>query len=190
MAKAFPMASPETLPPRQAKLANALSAVVEAADISPRDVLHIFRLLGERLRLDEKDAPSAFERVRLRSIGVEDELRQLEGGGLSDAAFAKRLGVSSRETVRKYREKGLIFAWEKDSRNLRYPAWQIHEGRLLPGLAEVLAILTSQEHSAFSIVNYFLSESEELGGSRPLDLLREGRLDEVKAHAERNDVGA
>ena len=121
---------------------------------------------------------------------MEEELRQLEGGGLSDAEFAKRLGVSSRETVRKYREKGLIFAWAKDSRNLRYPAWQVHEGRLLPGLAEVLVILTSRKRGAFSIANYFLSESEELGGRRPLDLLREGRLDDVKAHAERNDVGA
>lgn len=190
MSKALRITLPETLTPRQAKVADALSAVIEAADIQAGDALHIFRMLGEQLPLEEEDAAGAFERVRLRSIGVEEDLRRLEGGGLSDAEFAKRLGVRSRETVRKYREKGLIFAWEKDSRNLRYPAWQIHEGRLLPGLAGVLAILTAQKRGAFSIGNYFLSESEELGGRRPLDLLREGRLDDVKAHAERNDVGA
>lgn len=190
MSRTVRVALPEILPPRQAKVANALSAVIEAANIGARDALHIFRLLGEQLPLDEGDASGAFERVRLRSIGVEEELRQMEGGGLSDAEFAKRLGVSSRETVRKYREKGVIFAWAKDSRNLRYPAWQIHEGRLLPGLAEVLTILHRQKRGAFSIANYFLSKSEELGGCRPLDVLREGRLDDVKAHAERNDIGA
>jgi len=190
MSKALRIAYPDTLSPRQAKVADALSAVIEAADLGARDALHIFRVLGEQLPLEEDDANGAFERVRLRSIGVEEELRQLEGGGLSDAEFAKRLGVGSRETVRKYREKGWLFAWEKDSRNLRYPAWQVHEGRLLPGLAEVLAILHHQKRGSFSIANYFLSESEELGGRRPLDLLREGRLGDVKAHAERNDVGA
>ena len=180
----------ETLPPRQAKVADALSAVIEAAELGSKDALHIFRVLGERLPVDEDDRDTAFERVRLRSIGVEEDLRQSEGGGLSDAEFAKRLGVKSRETVRNYREKGLIFAWEKDSRNWRYPAWQVHEGRLLPGLAEVLGILNRQKRSPFALANYFLSESEPLDDRRPLDLLRENRVEEVKAHAERyGDIG-
>lgn len=190
MSKAL-RADADFLPPRQAKVADAVTAVLAAAELGSRDALRVLRVLGERLPVDEDDRDAAFERVRLRSIGVEEELRNLEGGGLSDAEFAKGLGVSSRETVRNYREKGLIFAWEKDSRNLRYPAWQIHDGRLLAGLADVLSILNRQKRSALAIANYFLSESEDLDNSRPLDLLRENRTEEVKAHAERyGDIGA
>ena len=131
------------------------------------------------------------DQVRLRSRGVDEELRALEGGGLSGADFAERLGVKAHETVRNYCEKGWIFAWEKDARNLRYPVWQIHKGALLPGLAEVLAVLDARARSPFAIANYFLSESEELGNKRPLDLLRSQRVDEVVAHAKRyGGIGA
>jgi DNA-binding transcriptional regulator YiaG len=173
------------------KVVNALTAVIEAAELATQDALHLLLVTGEKLPVDQKDQNAAFERVRLRSLGVVEEVRDMEGGGLSDAEFAARLGVSARETVRNYREKGRIFAWEKDARNLRYPAWQIHDGGLLPGLTEVLAALTKHGRSAFAIANYFLSESEELGGKRPLDLLRAKRAEEVKAHAERyGSIGA
>ena len=37
-----------------------------------------------------------------------DTIRGAEGGGLSDSEFAAGMGVRSRETIRQYREKGLI----------------------------------------------------------------------------------
>lgn len=185
------LARDEKLPARQRKVVNALTAVIEAAELATQDALHLLLVTGEKLPVDEKDQSAALARVRLRSLGAEEEVRDLEGGGLSDAEFAARLGVRARETVRNYREKGWIFAWEKDARNLRYPAWQIHDSGLLPGLAEVLAALAKHGRSAFAIANYFLSESEELGGKRPLDLLRANRVEEVKAHAERyGGIGA
>ncbi len=176
----------EPLPDRRRKVAAALTAVLEAAELSTPDALNLLLLTAENLPADRADEHSAYQRVRLRSLGVEEEVREMEGGGLSDAEFAARLGVSARETVRNYREKGRIFALAKDTRNLRYPAWQIHDGELLPGLRDVLAALNQQQRSAFAIANYFLSESEELGGKRPLDLLRAKRVAEVKAHAERH----
>lgn len=191
MAKPLTLDPADALPPRQMKVVNALTAVIEAAELATQDALHLLRLTGEKLPVGRADQNAAFERVRLRSLGVEEEVRDMEGGGLSDTEFAAALGVSARETVRNYREKGRIFAWEKDARNLRYPAWQIHEGRLLPGLAEILAVLTKRGRSAFAIANYFLSESEELDDKRPLDLLRANHVEEVKAHAERyGSIGA
>lgn len=191
MATQLTLAPADALPPRQMKMLKAFTAMIEAAELGTRDALHLLWVTGETLPVDKSDQNAAFERVRLRSLGVEEEIRSLEGGGLSDAEFAARLGVSARETVRNYRERGRIFAWEKDARNLRYPAWQIHDGRLLPGLAEILAVLTKRGRSAFAIANYFLSESEELDGKRPLDLLRANQVEEVKAHAQRyGDIGA
>lgn len=173
------------------KVANAVAAVLAAAELKSVDALRVLRRVGETLPVAEADAGAAFEKARLRSLGVEDELRSLEGGGLSDAEFARRLGLTSRETVRNYRAKGRIFAWEKGARNLRYPAWQIHQRTLLPGLDQVLVILNERDLSPLALVNYFLSVSEELGGRRPLDLLREGRIEDVTTHARRyGQIGA
>ena len=110
---------------------------------------------------------------------------------LSDAEFAARLGLRSRETIRQYREKGRIFGWLKDSRSHRYPAWQIYQKELLPGLAQVLAVLKAKELQPLAMISYFLTPSYGLGEHRPLDLLREGKVAEVVSDAERyGDIGA
>jgi hypothetical protein len=174
------------------RLVGAIVALLDIAKITGMEALSVLRKAGDSVTLSPDDRQSAYERVRLRSIGVEDELRSEEGGGLSDAEFAAALGLGSRETVRNYREKGKIFAWAKDARNFRYPAWQVYQGELLPGLSEMLAIFAQRgRRAALSTANYFLSESEELGGKRPLDLLREGQIEAVEAHARRyGDIGA
>lgn len=173
------------------KAATAVTALLAALDLKAADSLRVLRFVGESLPVNDDDAALAFEKVRMRSTGVEDEIRTAEGGGISDAEFARRLGLRSRETVRGYRRSGQIFAWEKGARNLQYPAWQIHAHRLLPGLAEVLGILGGRELPPLAIANYFLSESDELGGKRPLDLLRANRVEDVLQHARRyGEIGA
>ena len=128
--------------------------------------------------------------MRLRSLGAGDELRNAEGGGLSDAEFAARLELRSRETIRQYRENGRIFGWIKDSRS-HYPAWQIYQKELLPGLAQVLAVLKAKELRPIAIISYFLTPSYGLGEHRPLDMLREGKVADVVSDAERyGDIGA
>ena len=135
-------------------------------------------------------ADAAFERVRLRSLGAGDELRNAEGGGLSDAEFAARLELRSRETIHQYREKGRIFSW-LDSRSHHYPAWQIYQKELLPGLAQVLAVLKAKELHPLAMISYFLTPSYGLGERRPLDMLREGKVADVVSDAERyGDIGA
>ena len=185
------MQNQAALAPREEKVVNAVAAVLAAAEMAGAQALRVLRVAGERVPAPVDDRAAAFERVRVRSLGVEEELRNMDGGGISDAKFAQRLGLGSRETIRAYRERGTIFAWEKGARNLRYPAWQIHKQTLLPGLADVLAILCKKDTSALGIIDYFLSESDELEGARPLDLLRQKRTDEVTAHARRyGEIGA
>ena len=133
----------------------------------------------------DNDRYAAFERVRLRSVGVEDEIKNMEGGALSEADFAARLGITSIEMIHNYRKNGKILAFEINPDVLLYPAWQIHRGRLLPGLSDAIAALTQEPRSPFSIANFFLSGREDLDGKRPLDLLRENRVDEVIADAGR-----
>jgi nucleoid DNA-binding protein len=179
------------LTPNEMRLAEALFAVIRATGIGGKEALRVMRTIGERIEIPEDAEDEAFERVRLRSLDADVELRGAEGGGLSDSEFAGRLGVSSRETIRQYRGKGLIFAWPKDMRSYRYPAWQIHRRQLLPGLAEVLAVLKEKELEPFSMIGYFLTPSDDLDNARPLDLLREGKVAEVVADAKRyGDIGS
>jgi nucleoid DNA-binding protein len=180
----------EGLAPNEERLAAALSAMISAAGVGGREALRVMRTIGEEIELPKDAEDEVFERVRLRSLGADAELRDAEGGGLADLEFATRLGLSSRETIRQYRGKGLIFAWRKDMRSYRYPAWQIHRQQLLPGLAEVLRVLKEEQLEPFSIIGYFLTPSDDLEDARPLDLLREGKVAEVVADAKRyGDIG-
>jgi hypothetical protein len=138
--------------PEAARLANALSAVIAASPVDATQALSAIREVGEEIEVPAGNTDAAFERVRLRSLGVDDELREAEGGGLSDAQFAHSLGIKSRETIRKYREGRRIFGFRKGVRAYRYPAWQIYEGQLLPGLGEVIAILAGvKSYSLFQL---------------------------------------
>ncbi|MBM3854588.1 MAG: hypothetical protein FJ399_15795 [Verrucomicrobia bacterium] len=185
------MQTQASLAPHEERAVVAVDAVLAAAQLAGPQALRVLRVVGERLPALSDERAAAFERVRIRSLGVEDELRNREGGGISDAEFARRLGLGSRETIRSYRGRGAIFAWEKGARNLRYPAWQIHRQALLPGLADVLAILRKMGTSPLGIIDYFLSASDELDGARPLDLLRRNRIEDVTAHARRHGaIGA
>lgn len=181
----------EGLAPNEERLAVALSAMISAAGVHGKEALRVIRTIGETIELPSDAEGEAFERVRLRSLGADAELQDAEGGGLSDMKFATGLGLGSRETVRQYREKGRIFAWRKDLRSYRYPAWQIHRKQLLPGLPEVLAVLKEKELEPLSIIGYFLTPSDDLDDARPLDLLREGKVGEVVADAKRyGDIGS
>ena len=181
----------EGLAPNEERLAVALSAMISAAGVHGKEALRVIRTIGETIEIPSDAEEEAFERVRLRSLGADAELRDAEGGGLSDTEFATGVGLGSRETVRQYREKGRIFAWHKDMRSYRYPAWQIHRKQLLPGLSEVLAILKEKPLEPLSIIGYFLTPSDDLNDARPLDLLREGSVAEVVADAKRyGDIGS
>jgi len=65
-------------------------------------------------------------------------------------------------------------------------AWQFDEhGHVLDGLEAVLEILNQDERlDAWAKILFFLQEKPSLGGRRPLDLLREGKLKEVSLAAQ------
>jgi nucleoid DNA-binding protein len=187
----LPEPTVEMLTPNEERLAVALQAVISATGADGGEALRVMRTIGEGIELPTDAADEAFERVRLRSLGADVELWNAEGGGLSDIEFATRLGLGSRETVRQYREKGRIFAWRKDMRSYRYPAWQIHGKQLLRGLSEVLGVLKEKQLEPPSIISYFLTPSDDLDNARPLDLLRDGKVVEVVADAKRyGDIGS
>jgi len=165
--------------------ARTISAVLTGFGFPPAVRMKVLRASAEAEAFVESDEDASFEAVRLHSLGVEQELRKAEGGGLSSREFAERLGLSSPETIRTWREDGQILAWQKDRRNLRYPAWQIHRGALLQGLPEVLARLREKELSPLSMISFFISHGDTLDGKNPLQLMRSGNVQAVIDYANR-----
>jgi hypothetical protein len=115
----------------------------------------------------------------LRGVQQRRQLSSAEGGMLSADLFAKALGVS-RQAVDKQRRRGQLLA-VRAGNVWRYPAWQIADGAVLPGLRRVLALLPGQ--SAWTVIAFCLSRNMRLGGRRPLDLLRRGDLHPVLSAA-------
>ena len=134
---------------------------------------------------------SEFEAAKRAAIGVEEEIRSAEGGSLTEARFGTLLGIGSIKTIRKYRAAGRILAWKSGRSRWLYPAWQIHRGKLLPGLSEVLAVLNREKGlTPFSIAVLFIYPSDDLGEKSPLQLLRANRVADVVAFARRyGDIG-
>jgi hypothetical protein len=102
-------------------------------------------------------------------------LLKAEGGSLSPAQAARLLGVT-RQAIDKQRRSGRLLAVDV-GRRWRYPAWQIHNGRLLTGLRETLTALRAP--APWTKVAFFLNRNPRLRSRRPLDALRRGQVNAV-----------
>jgi hypothetical protein len=145
------------------------------------------KFLGEVSLQETKDAPAdprLLEAIE-RGAHVRQKLIAAEGGSVSAEEAAKQLGMSKVAILNRYR-KGQVLAWEAEKQNaVRFPVWQFKDGRVLPGLKEVLEKLNSTVRlDDFGRLLFFLSNSRFLGGRRPLDFLREGELHIVMQAAE------
>ncbi len=140
------------------------------------------RLLGAGTSREHKLA-----RAQVRGLGVRQQLAEAEGGSLSSDEAARLLRIS-KTSVLKRLAVGRLLAWREERlQAARFPRWQFDEhGRVLAGLEEVIAILNQDQRlDAWGKILFFLQEKASLGGRRPLDCLRESRLNDVllAAHA-------
>lgn len=124
----------------------------------------------------------------MESLGLEQEISTKFGGLISSREFANRLGLRSFETVRNYYRKGRIIGLSQGGRNLRFPAWQIHRQALLPGLSEIIKILSEKGMDSLSQIIFFVYECDELSGKIPLTILRAGKLEKVVSSACKQQV--
>jgi hypothetical protein len=121
-----------------------------------------------------------FAAARLRGLRMREEMLNAEGGVLSASQMASRLHIT-RQAVDKRRRAGKLLAVELGRRRWLYPAWQVADGQVLPGLEEVLSDLS--EHDCWIQLGFFLSGDYRLGEKTPLDALRRGRLQDVRMAA-------
>jgi hypothetical protein len=102
-----------------------------------------------------------------------------EGGNLSSIEAAAQLRISESAVMGKYRN-GQLLGWNEERSNaLRFPRWQFDGGKVLPGISRVLAVLNQPGYlDDKGRILFFLSEFGFVA-CRPLDLLREGRVNEA-----------
>ncbi len=124
-----------------------------------------------------KESPEL--RVRLRGAIARRELLEQDGGVLSPANVAELLGIS-RQAVGQRRSAGKLLGIE-GNRGYVYPAWQFEGNDLLRGFAEILEMLADDD--PWQQVVFFLSKDDAIGNRRPIDLLRQGKLDLVRRAA-------
>lgn len=121
-----------------------------------------------------------------RGVLARQELMDEEGGSLSSEAVSGLLGLS-KQAVMKRLKAGTLLAWREERlKAARFPRWQFDShGHVLPGFEEALGILNQDERlDTWAKMLFFLQEKPALGGKRPLDLLREKKLDQVRLSAQ------
>jgi hypothetical protein len=169
--------------------AEVVTNLLKLQNYPPEKALLALTVAADKIKTGAENIKALRMKAALRGMNAAREITAAEGGQLSAEQFGDALGVS-RETVNQWRQSGRILAWKRGARNYAYPAWQIRKGALLPGLDAVLRALKAKTKDPLEIADYFLSESDELGG-RPLDLLRNSDVEPVLEHANRyGDVGA
>lgn len=104
--------------------------------------------------------------------------RSIEPGLLIGATeVAAVLGVGSRQAVHARRERGELLGFQNGRRDILYPSEQFDaRGRVLPGLAEVLAVFDGEAFEAWA---WLSTPSAALDEDRPLDRLWHEQVEEV-----------
>ena len=121
------------------------------------------------------DAPDPLIAALLRGSEMKRDLLKAEGGALSGPQLAGHLGVTP-QGLGKKRERNQVF-WLEIGDGFVFPAFQVGKTGLLPGIREVLAVF--QVDDPWMRVHFMLTGDRRLGGRRPIDLLREGKIEEV-----------
>jgi|ERR1041385_4126798 excisionase family DNA binding protein len=128
-----------------------------------------------------KDAvENDFHQARLRGLARIAELRKIAEPCLETGEVCKLLGVS-RETIRKKVDRKQLLALPKGSEDRVFPAFQFKEGEVLPGIKEVLEILSTD--SPFVALSFLLSRSPLFRNKTALEALKAGMVKEVIAEA-------
>lgn len=169
------------------RVVNELKRVIRRhPDQSPRSLARLVGLAFTGSLGGGGTRAEKLERARARGVLARHELSAAEGGSWSSDEVSVVLQIS-KTAVLKRLKAGRLLAWREERlQAARFPRWQFDaHGQVLPGFEEILGILEQDARlDAWAKLLFFLQEKSELGGRRPLDLLRDGRLDEVRLAAQ------
>lgn len=173
--------------PREQAVVDELKGVLRKhQDQPPGTLARLLALAGEGSIGLGRSREDRLAQAQVRGLGVRQQLAATEGGTLSSEEVARLLGIS-KTAVFKRLEAGRLLAWREERlQAARFPRWQFDEqGRVLAGFEDTLAVLNGDARlDAWGKVLFFLQARDRLGDRRPLDLLREGKVEEVRLAAQ------
>lgn len=140
----------------------------------------LFKLMQETEANRVMNTADPLERAKLRGIAARERLLNAEGGPLTISQVGELLGIS-RQAIHKRFRKGKLIALTISKRGYLFPKWQFAENGLLTGLEEVLAAL--DESDSWIQAAFMLNPNIWLDGASPLEMLRQGKIEDVMVAA-------
>jgi len=130
--------------------------------------------------LTERAGADDYEAALVTGAGRRAALLDAEGGCIGAEAIGKLLGIS-KQAVHMRRRKGGLLAVATGRRDFAFPVWQVHDGRVLVGIPDVVEALLASfgKRQDEQTMRFFLGANPLLAGRTPLDLLRAGEVEAV-----------
>ncbi len=160
-------------PSRQAVLA----AVRKRLDEEPDRVLPALQVIADPDALVDEDDEATVSLARtLNAHRVVAALREIRARSYPTEQVRELLGGISRQAVSQRVRNQRLMAIEISGRSW-FPDWQFVDGRLVDGVAAVVAALAENGDNAFSAEGIMRTALPEEGARTIADLLAEGELD-------------
>jgi hypothetical protein len=161
---------------RRADIEVIAAVLAEAGSISA-----LASALTHAVELDPPTDPLAA--ARARGVAARERLVEKAGGVLRVSEAAELLGVT-RTAVNARRTRGTLLAVPLPNGEHVYPACQFTEEGVPSGLGRFLAAF--HEAGPWTQLSVLLAPSHRHGGKTPLDLLRQGEVEEAVGIARRH----
>jgi hypothetical protein len=150
-------------------------SIVDAAK-SPRDLDVLVKGLLASPIVEDLKAIEPLTPAFIRGYEAKRKLIEDHGGTLSAEKVGEVLGIS-RQAVEKRRQAGKLLALTIGRHGYRYPVWQLNESGTLPGLEQVLRVLSS--HDQWMQTAFFVSKNPRLNNRTPKEMLEAGEIERV-----------
>ncbi|MCX6937137.1 MAG: hypothetical protein NTU80_04455 [Verrucomicrobia bacterium] len=179
----LPESAPEAWQPDVAQVEAALQALSPRHDDA--ELAQILLFAAQNYFTTTKRARSGLAGALVRGVAAREQLKEAEGGSVSADEARAYLGGISKQAVLDRFKKHRLLGWRETRQNaVRFPIWQFSTEGTLPGLEAVLGTLrASSALDDWGAILFFLNKRASLGDKRPLDALREGKLEEVQRDA-------
>jgi hypothetical protein len=136
----------------------------------------MFRAMRNAEVLEQIQKSDPLARAFLNGLDAKARLIEQNGGVFKTDEVAEYLGITP-QAVNKHRALRQLVGLTFRKRGYVFPAWQFTDRGTVPGLEQTLLSLANHDEWMQNV--FFISPNTRLGGQRPLDLLREGALQEV-----------
>lgn len=103
---------------------------------------------------------------------------QLVGPFLRSEGVQARLGITRQAVAAKAARRRLLRTITSDGEHL-YPLWQFDNGRVVTGLAEILALFPERAVDGWTVAGWLRTRDPDLG-KPPFDALLHGEFDQLR----------